>query len=307
MKKVTVIGGGTGSYTLLKGLKNYDLDIAGIVATSDSGGSSGKLRDEFGILPPGDIRKCLIALSDKGRVWRDLFEYRFEGENEKNNLGNLIMTALNKIHGDLPSAIKYASEILDVKGNVLPVTLDNVHLCAELEDGQIITGETNIDIPKHNPALKIKKVYLQPNAFAYKMAVERIINSDFVVIGPGDLYTSIIPNLIVNGISEAIQKTNAKLIYVCNVMTKHGETNNFKASDFLKEVENYLGKKVDYVILNSQMPSEDVSKKYAGENSYFVELDLDGERVIKSNLIGKDISLFRHDSNKLAKEIMEII
>jgi len=307
MKKITVIGGGTGSYTLLKGLKNYDLDIAGIVTTSDNGGSSGELRDEFGILPPGDIRQCLVALSDKGRLWRELFDYRFEGNKEKNNLGNLIMTALTKLHGDLPSAIKYASEILDVKGEVIPITLDKVHLCAELEDGQIIKGETNIDIPKHNPELKIKKVYLEPQAFAYKNAINRILDSDFIVIGPGDLYTSIIPNIIVEGIKEAINKTKAKVVYVCNVMTKYGETNNFNASDFLREVEKYLDKNVDYIILNSEEPKLEISEKYRKENSFFVKPDLEGDKVKKSNLIGDDTPLFRHDSEKLVRNIMEII
>src|SRR3989339_881023 len=172
MRKITVIGGGTGTYTLLKGLKYYDVDLTAIVTTADSGGSSGQLRDEFGILPPGDLRRCLVALSqNRGDIWRQIFEYRFNGRHEKNNMGNLIITALNKITGDLPTAIEVASELLEVRGSVVPATLDNVHLVAELENGQVVHGETNIDIPKHNPELKIKRVFLEPKAFAYKKAI----------------------------------------------------------------------------------------------------------------------------------------
>src|SRR3989338_5323647 len=221
-KKITVIGGGTGTYNLLLGLKQYDVSLSAIVTTADSGGSSGQLRDEFGVLPPGDLRRCLIALSEnRGDIWRKIFDYRFAGERE-NNMGNLIITALTKITGDFPTAIEVAAELLEVKGQVVPATLDDVHLNAELENGQVIYGETNIDIPKHNPELKIKRVFLEPKAFAYKKAIASIMDSDLVVIGPGDLYTSIIPNLLVEGLVAALKATNAKVIYVCNVMTKYG-------------------------------------------------------------------------------------
>ncbi|MDO8669552.1 MAG: YvcK family protein [Candidatus Buchananbacteria bacterium] len=308
MKKITVIGGGTGTYNLLLGLKQYDVSLSAVVTAADSGGSSGRLRDEFGVLPPGDLRRCLVALSEnRGDIWRQIFEYRFEGENEKNNMGNLIITALTKITGDFPTAIEAAAELLEVKGQVVPATLDNVHLCAELENHQLVYGETNIDIPKHNPELKIKRVFLEPKAFAYKKAISAIMNSDLVVIGPGDLYTSIIPNLLVEGVVAALKVTEAKVVYVCNVMTKYGETNNFSASDFIKEIQRYSNQAIDHVILNTKRPSEESSQSYGQENSFFVKPDVSGDlkHVTKADLINDSI-LFRHDSKKLAKIIMEI-
>jgi len=307
-KKITVIGGGTGTYNLLLGLKQYDVSLSAIVTTADSGGSSGQLRDEFGVLPPGDLRRCLIALSEnRGDIWRKIFDYRFAGEREKNNMGNLIITALTKITGDFPTAIEVAAELLEVKGQVVPATLDDVHLNAELENGQVIYGETNIDIPKHNPELKIKRVFLEPKAFAYKKAIASIMDSDLVVIGPGDLYTSIIPNLLVEGLVAALKATNAKVIYVCNVMTKYGETNNFSASDFIKELQRYSNQAIDHVIVNTTKPSSELSESYAKENSFFVMPDVRGkpQHVTKADLISSSV-LFRHDCKKLAKVIMEI-
>lgn len=307
MKKITVIGGGTGTYNLLLGLKQYDVSLSAVVTAADSGGSSGQLRDEFGVLPPGDLRRCLVALSEnRADIWRKIFEYRFDGEQERNNMGNLIITALTKITGDFPTAIEVASELLEVKGQALPATLDNVQLGAELENGQVIHGETNIDIPKHNPELKIKRVFLEPKAFAYKKAIAAIMNSDLVVIGPGDLYTSIIPNLLVEGIVPALKITKAKVIYVCNVMTKYGETNNFTARDFILEIQRYSNNAIDHVILNTKRPSTELSKVYANENSFFVEPDICGSinHITKADLISNAV-LFRHDAKKLAKVIME--
>ncbi|HLD28143.1 MAG TPA: gluconeogenesis factor YvcK family protein [Patescibacteria group bacterium] len=318
MRKITVIGGGTGTYTLLKGLKYYDVDLTAIVTTADSGGSSGQLRDEFGVLPPGDLRRCLVALSEKrGDVWRQIFEYRFNGEQEKNNLGNLIITALVKLTGDLPRAIDVVSDLLEVNGRVLPATLDNVHLCAKLEDGQIVVGESNIDIPKHNSKLKIREVYLEPQAHAYKDATKAIMNSDLVIMGPGDLYTSIIPNLLVEGIPQALKATSAKVYYVCNVMTKHGETSGFTAKDFILEIQKYSGHVLDGVICNSKEPSPELAEIYSQEQSYFVRPNVQGDskKVIKEDLIeenpeayekGKKRPLIRHDSKKLAKIIVTI-
>lgn len=315
-RKIIVIGGGTGSYTLLKGLKYYDADLTAIVTTADSGGSSGQLRDEFGVLPPGDLRRCLVALSEKrGDIWRKIFEYRFNGHTENNNLGNLIITALTKITGDLPEAIEVVSELLETRGRVVPATLDSVHLCAELENGQKILGEANIDIPKHDPDLKIEKVYLEPRAFAYKQAIEAIIDSDLVVIGPGDLYTSIIPNLLVAGINQALKSTRAKVVYVCNLMTKYGETTNFSAKDFVQEVQKYSGDSLDAVLLNIRRPSPALAEAYALENSFFVEPNIWGDpsAVIKVDLLeeqdeaydnGHIRPLIRHDAGKLARVVV---
>jgi uncharacterized cofD-like protein len=314
MKKVVVIGGGTGSFTLLKGLKNYDLELNAIVSTADNGGSSGQLRDEFGILPPGDLRRCLIALSEGDEIWREIFNYQFKGRNEKHNLGNLIMTAMNEIKGDFCLALEEISKILNISGKVIPVTLDNTHLCAELENGEIIKGETNIDVPKHNTEIKIKKVYLEPKAFAYKEAIKSITNADIIILCPGDIYTSLIPNLLVEGIAPAIKNSHAKKVYICNVMTKHGETDNFKAQDFVTKIEEYLRLKPDYILCNNKKPPKEILDLYIEEKSYFVEPEIDTKKynvifadlIDEKNILSKEKKLIRHDSIKIANTIMNL-
>lgn len=309
--KIAVIGGGTGTYTALTGLKNYTSNLTAVVTMADSGGSSGILRDEFGVLPPGDVTRCLVALSnDSGRL-RELFDYRFNGVDEKHKLGNLIMTALEKITGNPAEAIKEAAKILSITGRVVPVTIDRAHLYAELEDGQIIMGESNIDIPKHNPNLKIKRVWLEPKCYIYRETSEALLDADAIIIGPGDLYTSIIPNLVVSGMPDILRKSKAKKIYICNIMTKHGETNNFKASDFVYMVEDYIGQKLDYIICNSQRPDSELMKYYTKERSFFVEPDLNDDRAIVRDMLsdGRQISktLLRHDPQKLARAIMGVL
>lgn len=317
MKKIVVIGGGTGSYTVLKGLKDYNTKLSAVVSISDNGGSSGVLRDEFGVLPPGDLRRALLALSNENGIWRELFNYRFDGESQNHNMGNLIMTAMTKIKGDMPSAIEEISKILKIEGKVCPVSLDTVHLCAELEDGKVIRGETNIDIPKHDSENKIKKVYLEPKAFAYKGAIETIKSADLIVLGPGDLYTSIIPNLLVEGVCEALEKTEAKIVYVSNIMTKKGETDNFELNDFVTTIKKYLNCNIDYILANNKEPSAEISESYKAEKSYFVKPNItEGNyEVIKTDLIdeeplakenGKVRPLIRHDSKKLARALMEL-
>ncbi|MFH0797982.1 MAG: gluconeogenesis factor YvcK family protein [Candidatus Woesearchaeota archaeon] len=313
MKKVVVIGGGTGSYTVLKGLKNHNLDIVAIVSMSDDGGSSGILRDEFGVLPPGDLRKCIVALSESTETMKEIFQYRFKnGCLQGHNLGNLLITALGDITGDYETAVEEVSKILNIKGQVLPVTFSNSRLCAELENGDIIVGETNIDIPKHDGNLKIKNIFLKPEATANMKAIDAISNADLIVIGPGDLYSSVLCNLVVKGVSDAIRNSNAKKVYICNLMTKFGETNNFMVSDFVKEIENYLGKGVlDYVIFNNSEMDANLLKQYENENAYPVRLDLEEASrlnvgIILENVITQPI-LIRHDSEKLANEILKIL
>src|SRR3989344_2524685 len=216
-KHIAVIGGGTGSYTVLKGLKEEDLDLTACENVTGDGGSSGVLRDEFGILPPGDLRRCIAALSNSTEVMKNLFQYRFpDGSVNKHSMGNLIITALQDITQSDTKAIEEASRIFSVKGRVLPVTLTRSRLHATLEDGETIHGESNIDVPKHDGNLRIKEVYLDPIATAYPAAVEALSRSDIIVIGPGYLYSRIIPNLLVQGIPEAIQKSKARRVYVCN-------------------------------------------------------------------------------------------
>ena len=315
MSSVVVIGGGTGSYTLLRGLKKYTNDITAIVSMFDSGGSTGRLRDEFGYLPPGDVRRCILALTPEKSdtdVLRSLLDFRFkkgEGLNG-HSMGNLLLTALKEITQDEILAIEKLSSLLGLKGRVLPVTLDNSHLCAELEDGTIVKGETNIDIPKHDPKLRIKKLFLEPNANALIDTIESIKNSDLVVIGPGDLYSSLIPNLLVRGISDAIKSSKAKKVYVCNVMTKYGETHGFKASDFLNELEKYLGKgTIQYMICNTEKGTNELLKIYAEENAFPVELDeqelINRVNLIKGDFINEGV-LVRHDSRKLARTIIDL-
>jgi len=312
--KVVVIGGGTGIFSVLSGLKNYPLEITAIVSMADDGGSTGILREEFGILPPGDVRRALVALSFEEELLCRLFNYRFErGDLKGHNFGNIFITALCKIfNDDFEKAIEATGKILNIKGKVIPVTLDKARLCARLENGKVIVGETNIDIPKHNPELKIKKVFLRPKCKINPRAKKAILDADFIVIGPGDLYTSIIPNLLVEGVPEVIKKSKARKVYICNLMTKYGETNGFGAIDFVNEIENYLGKNIlDFVILNKKRPPEKILKKYGKKKVFFVEYrkeDFKDKRfkIIKEDLLRKG-ELIRHDSKKIAKLIFNLI
>ncbi len=314
MGGIVVIGGGTGSFTVLKGLKRYTHELTAIVSMFDSGGSTGKLRDELGYLPTGDVRRCILALAPEDSntdLLRSLMSYRFEAGKGLNghSMGNLLLTALKEITGDEVLAIERLSKLLGLKGKVLPVTIDNSQLNAVLENGEIIKGETNIDIPKHDGKLRINKVFIHPPANALIDAIDAIKNAEKIIIGPGDLFTSIIPNLLVKGISEAIKSSKAKKIFICNVMTKHGETNNFKASDFLKELENYLGENVIEIMLcNTELGSQDLLKKYSEENAFPVEIDF--ENLTKVKLVTEDLlnnsEIIRHDSMKLAKVILDL-
>ncbi len=309
MKKFVVIGGGTGSYTVLRGLKKHDVAITAVVSMFDSGGSTGMLRDEFGILPPGDVRRCLVALAEEnGRnVLRELFSYRFDAECslKGHSFGNLFLTALTRITGSEVEAIRQASKVLKIKGKVLPVSVDHAHLCAELEDGQIVRGETNIDVPKHDGSLRITRVFLEPEAAVYEATRRAIEQADILVIGPGDLYTSIIPNLLVKGVPEAIQKSHAKKVYVCNLMTKWGETNGFAVSDHAREILRYSGLlMLDTIICNGKQADAALLRKYAQENAYPVQPDAAAEklakRIIAEELV-REPELIRHDSEKLAE------
>ncbi len=312
MKKVVVIGGGTGSFTVLRGLKKYNVDITAVVNMFDSGGSTGMLRDEFGILPPGDVRRCLVALAEENgeNIVRELFNYRFDESSslKGHSFGNLFLTALTKISGSEVEAIKKAAKVLNVKGKVLPVSVDNCHLCAELEDGQVIVGETNIDIPKHDGNLKIRRVFLKPEARIYDETRKAIEEADLIVIGPGDLYTSVMPNLLVKGMKEALQKSKGKKIYVCNLMTKFGETNGFAASDFVKEILKYSGlDELDFVVCNNKKIKNNILEKYEKENAFPVAVDENVkkfcEKTITKDLISDPVFI-RHDSDKLAEVII---
>lgn len=311
-KNVVVIGGGTGTFTVLSGLKNYPLHLSAIVTMADDGGSTGVLRDELGVLPPGDVRRSLVALSDSSKLLRDLFNYRFENQSLRgHSFGNLFLTALEKVSGKFATAVQEAERILKIRGRVIPVTLDNVRLIARLKDGTVITGETNIDIPKHASRAPIEKVWLTPQAKVNPAAAQAIREADLIVIGPGDLYTSLIPNLLVRGMPEAIRKSRAKKLYVANLVNKFGETHGFRAEDFVRTMEQYLGKDIfDIVVFNRARPSPRVIARYRKEKAEFVAPP---ERVRKSDpqyvvadLIGRG-KLFRHDPDRLAELIFGIV
>ncbi len=310
-KKIVVIGGGTGGFTVLSGLRKYPLDLTAIVTMADDGGSAGILREEFGILPPGDVRRVLVALSrSDNKILSDLFNYRFkEGGLKGHAFGNIMLTALERITGSFEDAIEEASRILNVQGRAIPVTLDRVRLCAKLENDKIIKGETNIDIPKHDPTLKIKKVYLEPRAKINRKAAEAIGKADMIILGPGDLYTSIIPNLLVQGIPAALRQARAQKIFVSSIMTKPGETNGFSAADSLHELEKYLGKKVlSHVVVNIKKMSLARLKSYLAEGKTMVEpgnlpvqpMPIFGNFIRRTGFI-------RHDPERLAKVLVSLL
>jgi len=318
--KIVVIGGGTGTYTVLTGLRDFPIDLTAIVSMFDSGGSSGRLRDEFGILPPGDVRQALLALSklplDK-IILRRLLDYRFENGVglRGHSFGNLLLTALNEITGRTDLAIREAAKILDVEGQVLPVSLDDCHLCARLEDGTIIKGETNIDIRRVRPELKILDVFLDPPAKIFSGAKKAILEADLVILGPGDLYTSTIPNLLVEGVTKALARSKAKIFYICNLMTKHGETDNFAVSDFVKEIRRYLGpaaKNLTKVLVNSRekIPPA-LARRYRQEKAFPVRLDKENWQKLGVKIVALPLAaagqLLRHDPKKLAKAIFNLL
>lgn len=322
MKKIVVIGGGTGTFVVLSGLKKYPADISVIVSMMDSGGSTGRLRDQLGVLPPGDLRQCLVALSEASDLWRKLFLYRFEsGDLKGHNFGNIFITALEKIILDYQKVVETASFILKTKGKVIPVTHDKVHLCVEYEDGEIIESEAKIDGATHQ-SLRIKKAYLKPKAKPNKLALKAISESDFIIIGPGDLYTSLIPNLIVEEVAEAIYKSKAKIINIMNLMTKKGQTTDYQASNHLDDLEKYLKKKINIVLLNNQKIPKEILDYYQKNEEKEVIDDIfnksDAYKIIKLDLISNNIynkakvdtavrSLLRHDSEKAAEAIWNII
>ena len=309
--KIVVIGGGTGLATLLYGLKDYTSNITAIVTVADEGGSSGRLREQFGLLPPGDIRNCLVALADTEPLMRKLFQFRFGGRAELNghSFGNLFITAMTKITGDFEKAVKESSKVLAIRGQVIPSTLETVRLIAEYEDGTEIWGESKISKQKK----LIKKVYLnQKGCEPTPEAITTIKEADVIVIGPGSLYTSVIPNLLIEEITKNILESKAIKIYVCNIMTQSGETDNYKASEHIEAVVAHAKSKlIDYCILNlAQIPPEFL-EKYRKEHAYPVVADAEkveemGFTVIKDDLLStKDY--VRHDSQKLAKIIVDLI
>jgi len=313
-KKIVVIGGGTGVFTALSGLKHHFQNLTAVVTMADDGGSTGFLREEFGILPPGDIRRALIALAaSDNKILAQLFSYRFqEGTGlSGHSFGNLMIAALERITGSFDTAVEEVGKILSIQGKVLPVTLKHTALMAELENKTVIKGESNIDIPKHDGNLKIKKVWLTPEAPLNPLAKKVISEADAIVIGPGDLYTSIVPNLLIKDMKQVLKKAKGKKIYFVNLMTKFGETTGFRVSDFVNVMAQYLGKEVlDYVVINKTRPPLMRFRPYVKEKAEFVEPDLENlsqkPMPIITNLLRKS-GLIRHDPDKLAKVVKMLI
>ncbi|PIR96066.1 MAG: hypothetical protein COT92_03075 [Candidatus Doudnabacteria bacterium CG10_big_fil_rev_8_21_14_0_10_42_18] len=322
MKNIVIIGGGTGTFTLLSGLRKFPTNNSVIVSSADDGGSTGRLRKELDVFPPGDLRQCLLGLSYTEKETQDLFAYRFEkGELQGHTVGNIIIAALSKTLGGVESAIKQASKMLNVRGEVVPVTLFPTKLSATLNNGKTVVGEHNIDEPKIKSRPAIKSLQLSPSAPANKRVLRSLERADVIVLGPGDLFTSILPNLLVKGVSEAIAKSKAKKVLVVNLMTKKGQTDNFTAADFVNTVNKYLGKaKLDTVIINNKKPAVNILAKYKKEGAKLIAAE--GVKKLKIKAIAKDLlsknvfgkvngdslkrSYLRHDPDKLAKIIYEL-
>lgn len=270
---VVVIGGGTGNFTLLGQLKLYTQNITAIVSMADDGGSTGILRDELGVLPPGDVRQCLVALSPESSKVRQLFNYRFgEGTMEGHAFGNLFLTALEKMTGSFAEAVETASEVLRITGKVTPITLDNVRLVLDVAPGFKVRGEGNIDILHFNKQGTHPTLSLEPVAHINPEAREAILAADLVVIAPGDLYTSVGPALIVDGVTEALARTSATIAYVCNLVTKPGQTDGFTVADYASEIERFAGGPIlDYVLYNTAEPNATLFQKYTKQRELPVE------------------------------------
>ncbi|MEA2007022.1 MAG: gluconeogenesis factor YvcK family protein [Patescibacteria group bacterium] len=324
-KKIVTIGGGTGSFTILSGLKKFEnLDLCAIVSMVDDGGSTGRLRDELGVLPPGDVRQCLVALSEESKVIRDLFNYRFEdGQLKGHAVGNIIISALEKKSGSFSEGLGVAMKVLRIKGRVIPVTDDNVNLKMKLGDGRMLKGESEIN---HNFFVQEKglnKISLQPKAGINRVARRAIEQADVIVIGPGNHYCSIVPNLLVNGLAKALKQSKAKVVYVVNLVNKKGHTNNFTVCDYVDSINDFIGEhRIDYVIFNKRKPGKELISKYRRKGEDLVSACSNLERndfeMISDDFLGNEVeyskvdkisnmrSLIRHDGNKLANVIKSI-
>jgi uncharacterized cofD-like protein len=314
--KIVVIGGGTGLSTMLRGLKYYTTNITAIVTVADDGGGSGDLREDLGMLPPGDIRNCILALADTEPLMEELLQYRFKDGRLKNqSFGNLFLAAMDGISSNFEEAVHKMSSVLAVTGKVMPVTLDNVILKAKLKNGAIVEGESNIPNEAIKQHTAIDKVFIEPKgARALKEAVDAIIEADAIILGPGSLYTSVIPNLLVKDIADSVKKTNAVKLYVSNIMTQQGETDGYGVEDHIKAIFKHAGEgMVDYVVMNIGKIDDKLEDKYKEETSHLVKITDDEElkklnvNVIEGDFIRIKNGLIRHNSEKLASILIETI
>ncbi len=310
--RIAVIGGGTGLSTMLRGIKAYTPNITAIVTVADDGGSSGMLRNDLGILPPGDIRNCILALADAEPMLKKLFMYRFqEGSLAGHSFGNLFLAAMTGICSGFEEAVKKTSDVLAVVGRVLPVTGEDIALFARIENGSVIKGESNIGMPKTNN-MGIERVFLEPERPpAAAGVIAAIKEADIIVLGPGSLYTSVIPNLLVDGVADAIKESSAAKIYVCNIMTQAGETDGYSVSDHVAAIEKHTCPGiVDFVIANNQGIPAFLEEKYSQDRCFPIVVDEDrlpgGIRLVQGNLVLIEDEYIRHNFARLAKAIMNI-
>lgn len=318
-KKIVTIGGGSGQFILLSGLRDLeDTLTTAIVSMVDSGGSTGRLRDELGILPPGDILKCILALSPYKDTCRSILLKRFQKDRRLagHSAGNMLLTMLSRYTGNFPAGVAALAEILNVEGTILPVTIDRATLVAELTDGKRIYGEEAIDLPRGTQREQIQDVFLVPHHHdsisVYPPVLDAITSADYIFIGPGDLFTSIIPNLIVPGVKEALQDTSAKIYFSINIMTKFGETHNFSGKDFVENLEARLERSVDGIIANSKRPIQKILDIYREQKSDFVTIDTSDpfwrrRKLHLTNVLDTNATIVRHDSEKLTHIIRKII
>lgn len=328
-KNVVVIGGGTGTHTVLRGLKRYQkqLAVSAIVTMADSGGSTGRLRDEFGYLPVGDVRMALAALASEvdehEELVRELFLYRFDKGNglSGHNFGNLLLVALTDILGSEEAAIRAAAKVLRVRGNVIPVTTEHVHLVAKYSDGVVLVGEHDIDEPPaERTTERIAEIWVTPEATISEAAETALLDADLIILGPGDLYTSVLANCVVEGVPEAIRNSPGKLVYVCNLMTKLGQTSGMGVAAHVAEVTRYVGRAPDVVLVNTGVFPDELLARYATGGEYPVVFDYEGEtsRIVPADVLATEAvqtasgdvlkrSLIRHDSRALARKLLDIL
>lgn len=318
MKKIVTIGGGTGRFGVLLGLKRYPVELSAIVTMFDDGGSTGRLRDELGVLPAGDLRQSLIALGESGTLMRELFSHRYEnGGLDGHSFGNIFISTLEKISGSIDKALEVAGTILNIKGKVIPVTLDHAKLVTELNNGIVIEGEDALGEYQLVSKFGIKKMSLKPKAATHPNALKALKEADVIIVGPGDLYTSLVPNFLVEGFSDAFIKSKARKVYIANLMNRHGHADDFTVADYVRVLEEVIGKEgiFDTIVYNTKAPPAALVKKYAdeGEPLSFVEAAFSSPRFF----VGADVladgvskkakgdalqrSLIRHSPEKLAK------
>jgi uncharacterized cofD-like protein len=309
--KIVVLGGGTGLSTLLRGLKKFSTNLTAIVTVFDDGGSSGRLRREQGILPPGDIRNCLVALAEAEPLLTKLFTHRFKGGDlDGHSFGNLFIASMSQVTGDLETALQECSKVLAIRGRVLPTTLRDVTLCAEMSDGTVVEGESSIT----RAGGTIRRVFLKPSRVSpLQEALDAIADADLIVLGPGSLYTSVLPNLLVDGIVGALRRSRALKVYVCNVMTQHGETRAFRASDHARVLLEQGGRGLfDYVLVNTRRPrNQELLARYSQEGAEPVDPDVEGIRALGLHPVSEDLiseeELVRHDPRKITAVLLQLL